>query len=164
MNSNTLSTILEVLDAQRTHVKKILTELTNDACNWNPQADKNSIAVLVEHLTGAEAYWIQEVITGQKINRIRDKEFEYRYRSKKELKTAYEYVSKSTREILKNKLTDTVLMEQRALKKGSKTVLWILLHVVEHNYYHIGQMNYLAGLLKGDKFLERPDISFEENN
>ncbi|OLS25866.1 MAG: hypothetical protein HeimC3_11400 [Candidatus Heimdallarchaeota archaeon LC_3] len=164
MNPTTLSTILEILDTQRAHVRKVLNELTNDACNWNPQADKNSVAVLIEHLTGSEAYWIQELILGQKINRVRDKEFEYRYRSKKELKTAYEYLSKSTRDILNNKLNDSNLMEQRPVKNGSKTVLWILLHMVEHNYYHIGQINYLAGLLKGDKFLERPRIMFEEKN
>ena len=83
MSPSVLDTILSVLEEQRTHVRKILNELTNDACNWNPQVDRNSIAVLVEHLTGAEAYWIQEVIMGQKINRVRDQEFEYRYRSKK---------------------------------------------------------------------------------
>ncbi|MHA2105450.1 MAG: DinB family protein [Candidatus Hodarchaeales archaeon] len=162
MSTITLSTISAIMDDQRTHVRKILKDLTNDACNWNPQADRNSIAVLIEHLTGAEAFWFQEIIMGQKVNRVRDKEFEYRYRSKKELKTAYEYMVKSTRDILTNKLSDDNLSEQRAVWGESKTVLWILLHMIEHNHYHNGQINFLASLLKGDKFLERPRVSFEE--
>lgn len=162
MSSSSISTILSVLENQRAHVKKILDELTNDACNWNPQTDRNSIAVLIEHITGSEAYWIQEVIIGQNVNRIRDKEFEYRYRSKKELRTAYDYMAKSTKDILTNRLTKNNLTEEREVRDGKKTVLWILLHMIEHNYYHIGQMNYLAGLLKGDKFLERPRVTFEQ--
>ncbi|MHA1984915.1 MAG: DinB family protein [Candidatus Hodarchaeales archaeon] len=162
MSSITLSTILSILEDQRNHIRKILKELTNDAVNWSPQVDRNSIAILIEHLTGAEAFWFQEVIMGQKVNRVRDKEFEYRYRSKKELRTSYEYMVKSTKDILANKLTEENLKEQRAVRGESKTVLWILLHMIEHNHYHNGQINFLASLLRGDKFLERPPEPFEE--
>ncbi|MFW9928845.1 MAG: DinB family protein [Candidatus Thorarchaeota archaeon] len=156
MENETVSGIYEVIESQRKHIKDILSTLTNDAVNWNPQAGKNSIANLIEHITGAEAFWIQEVIMGQDINRVRDKEFEYRYRSKKELRTAYEYLVKSTKDILLSKLTDSVLHEKRKARTREITVLQVLLHVVEHNYYHIGQINYIKGLLKGDTFLERP--------
>ena len=157
MTLKIVTEILGVLEDQRKAIKGFFDELTNDELNWKPQENRNSIANLIEHITAAEAFWIQQGILGQKVDREREKEFEYRYRSSKELQNAYNYMRKATRHILENKITDNDLFEKRKVRNTEKTVLWILLHMVEHNYYHIGQMMFIRALLRDtSSLLDRP--------
>ena len=155
MSNSVVNSILKMIEDQRVNVRKTLEDLSDDEINWCPQTERNSIANLIEHATGAEAWLIQEVIMGIDVKRIRDKEFEYRYRSKKELATSYEYAAKATRDILE-KLNDEELFKERNMREEKWTVLRILLHVLEHTNYHIGQIMYIRALLTGDKFLDLP--------
>ena len=43
--------------------------------DWVPGPDMNSISMLVFHLTGAERYWIGDVVLGDPSNRDRPAEF-----------------------------------------------------------------------------------------
>lgn len=156
MTRSIVEGLLDVLEDQRKEVRALFS-LTDDQLNWVPQKSRNCIANLIEHITGAEAYWIQEVVMGTPVGRVRDNEFQYRYRSKKELQNAYEYMAKATMNILQNKLTDEMLFDQRKAREQQFSIHWILLHMVEHNYYHIGQMNYIRGLLGTDSFISPPE-------
>ena len=154
--NSTVKGFIELLSAQRQQIKKILADLTDDEINWNPQTKSNSIGNLIEHITASEAFLFQEKVLGTKTHRVREKEFEYRYRARKELLTAYEYMEKATQS-LESKITDEDLFKKTVdIHGGPKTWFWILGHVLEHNYYHIGQANYISGLLHGEKFLDRP--------
>ena len=102
----------------------------------------------MEHLIGSEKMWIQQIIFGTDIKRIRDKEFEKRKRSIQDLLKEYSINAKSTKNLLSTKLEDENLFENRERTKGEKiTVFWALSHVLEHNYYHIGQINLLIALV-----------------
>lgn len=155
MSNSIVNSILEMIEEQRMNIRKIFVELSDDEINWCPQTKRNSIANLIEHATGAEAWWVQEAIMDIDVKRVREKEFEYRYRSKKELATSYEYAAKATKEIL-SKLNDEELFKEKNVRETKRTILWILLHVLEHTNYHIGQIQYIRSLLTGDKFLDRP--------
>ena len=48
-------------------IEKALDGLTPAALDWTPQPGMNSIGVMVFHLTGAERYWIGDVIAGDKL-------------------------------------------------------------------------------------------------
>ena len=148
--SNTLTiSILDMLDAQRSFITKI-EELSEEEINWSPLPDKNSIGNLLDHLIGSERFHVHEKIFGIEINRIREKEFEKKSRSKKSLLASYQEMATKTRELLKTKLEDERFLEPSLGDDKTKTVFWRLTHVIEHNYYHIGQINLLIGLRKSN--------------
>ena len=66
---------LNNLDELHNDIEKALEGLTPAALDWVPQPGMNSIGVMVFHLTGAERYWIGDVIAGDNSNRDRDAEF-----------------------------------------------------------------------------------------
>jgi hypothetical protein len=57
-------------------VEHSLEGLSPEAVDWKPQAGMNSLSVLVVHLTGAERYWIGDVVMGDPSHRNREAEFQ----------------------------------------------------------------------------------------
>ena len=55
-------------------IRKIIRELPLEALDWNFGPETNSITVLVVHLTGAERYWIGDVVAGASSNLALDPE------------------------------------------------------------------------------------------
>ncbi|MFX0116203.1 MAG: DinB family protein [Candidatus Hodarchaeota archaeon] len=155
MENSIISGLLKVIEEQRRQIREIF-GLSNEKLNWRPQAARNSIANLVEHITGAEAFWIQEGIMGRSINRKREREFEPHSRSRQELLTTYENTAKATEQILNEKITDDQLFDERVVRNRPRTILWILLHLVDHSSYHIGQIEYIKGLFSSKNFQEPP--------
>lgn len=155
MAKEIIDTIYRKLEHQRKAINEILASKSNQQLNWHPQKDRNSIGNLIEHLTGSEGFWIVQGITRTDIGRQRSLEFFVKERNKITLEKEYLQMSATTTDILNN-LTDNDLLDKKTINKKIWTVLEILLHVIEHNNYHIGQMWYINGLLKGDEFLAIP--------
>lgn len=150
--SNSLTLIiLQMLDEQRSFIAKIK-DLTDEEFNWSPLPDKNSIGNLLDHLIGSERYHIHQCIFSIEISRVRENEFIKKNRSKQELLNNYEKMAARTRELLKSNLQDDqFLYPSFGERSPEKTVFWRLIHVIEHNYYHIGQINLLFGIKKNNK-------------
>ena len=147
MAKKIINVFIALLENLRSFIENV-ESLTDDQINWIPNGSKNSIGILLEHLIGSEKMWIQQIIFGTDIKRIRDKEFEKRKRSIQDLLKEYSINAKSTKNLLSTKLEDENLFENRERTKGEKiTVFWALSHVLEHNYYHIGQINLLIALV-----------------
>ena len=70
--------ILSNLENYHTEIEGIIDGLPQAALDWSPGPDTNSIAVLVVHLTGAERYYLSDVIAGESSNRDRPAEFQTR--------------------------------------------------------------------------------------
>ena len=132
---------LNILQTCHTDILKALDGLPPAALDWIPGPDMNSISVLVFHLTGAERYWIGDVAAQDPTERDRDAEFK---------------VHEVGVHVLKKRLTDNMEYERAALEKltiqdlettrvsprdGREfTVAWALLHALEHDTLHLGQI------------------------
>jgi uncharacterized damage-inducible protein DinB len=147
MTRTIVNQINELLDNQRIFIKNV-ENLTEDQINWSPKSDGNSIGIIIDHLIGSEKMLIKKVIFEMNVLRNREKEFEKSPRSKNLLIKSYYDNSNDTRELLSTRLTDSNLLEERMKGDTKKTVLWALLHLLEHSNYHIGQIYLILGLLR----------------
>ena len=132
---------LNILQTCHADILKALDGLPPAALDWIPGPDMNSISVLVFHLTGAERYWIGDVAAQDPTERDRDAEFK---------------VHEVEVDVLKKRLTDNTEYARIALEKftiqdleatrvsardGREfTVAWALLHALEHDTLHLGQI------------------------
>lgn len=151
MSTFTINEILSILETQRSFIDSIK-PLSDEQINWSPSksevSKRNTIGILLEHLTGAEKFLVHQVIFGMNVNRNRDAEFSHdKVRNKTDLVLNYEETAKKTTELLKS-INDDTLKEMRSARGNERSVLWALLHVMEHNYYHIGQINYILAVMK----------------
>ena len=137
---------IALLDNQRSFLKNV-ESLKDDQINWIPNGSKNSIGILLEHLTGAEKMLIHQMIFGITIQRDRDKEFEKRARNILDLINEYQKTANETKKLLSSMLNDEQLLELKERRGEKKTIFWALSHTLEHNYYHIGQINLLIALI-----------------
>ena len=132
-----LNNLQEFHDEIRTAIKG----LPQDALDWTPGPETNSLSALVVHLTGAERYWIGDVIAGEPAERDREAEFRVKDISEQEL-----ILRLSQNEALIRKaLEPLALQELEATRKSPRNgrsviVGWALCHVLKHTALHLGHM------------------------
>ena len=142
-------------------IAKVLDLLTEEQVWYSPNEQMNSIGNLILHLNGNVTQWVGTGIAKDPDIRQRDEEFTaYKTHSKKELKEKLERLKNYTFPIIDN-LTEEQLSDQRTIQGFNETVLSIIIHVIEHFSYHVGQIAYLAKLIiKGDLgFYEGMDLN-----
>lgn len=66
---------LSRLESLHNDIKVSLAGLPQAGVDWTPGAGMNSLCVLVVHVTGAERYWIGDVVAGEPSGRVREAEF-----------------------------------------------------------------------------------------
>lgn len=145
MNNKIVSEFINTLESQRKFLAN-LEHLSNEQINWKPFDSKNSIGILLEHLIGSEKFWIQQVISGKNVKRTRKNEFIDRERSLEQILSDYKENIIDTNNVLSN-LKDERLLEIVQHPERQVTILWVLIHVIEHNYYHIGQINLILAIM-----------------
>lgn len=63
----------------RKQVRDIVKAMDGPGLNWRPlERDANSVAVIVTHLCGSEAFWFRQVLGGVNVGRNREAEFRAR--------------------------------------------------------------------------------------
>ena len=138
---------LDRLEALHADIERAIEGLSQAALDWVPGPDMNSLCILVAHVTGAERYWIGDVVARDSSGRDREAEFHAHG-----LDTA----------TLRKRLTDTLVYSRAALEKltlqdleaqrisprdGRKfTVAWSLAHALEHTAIHVGHMQIIRQL------------------
>ncbi len=131
---------LTVLETCHKNILNAADGLPQSALNWKPGPDMNSIAVLIYHLTGAERFWIGDVVDQTPSGRDREAEFKV---SNVGLETLRDRLNKSLDYIrgAVEKLSLAGLAERRLTPDGrTVTVSWALLHAVEHASLHLGNI------------------------
>ena len=115
--------------------------LSQDALDWRPSPDMNSMCVLIIHLVGAERYWFGDFIMKESSGRNRDQEFrtsglDYSKLSQR-LDDSLSYIQKTLDE-----LPFQELVEIRISPRDGRefTVGWGLLHVLKHTALHLGHI------------------------
>jgi hypothetical protein len=122
-------------------IEQALDALPEEALDWKPGPEMNTVSVLITHLTGAERFLIGDVVMGEPSNRNREAEFLAKGLGKNALirrlgdtdayiKGAFEKISLADLE--------TERMNPRHGKMVSTA--WALLHALEHAGIHLGHI------------------------
>ena len=123
--------------------------LGEDDIWWRANDASNSIGNLMLHLDGSTRMWILRVAGGRQIVRNRDAEFAERGPiAKSALLARLRSTLAEVDEVLAA-LNEGTLLERRQSPQGEVTVLWAVLHAVEHFAMHTGQIITLTKLRTG---------------
>ncbi len=126
---------------------KICIARLDDAALWHrPNSQLVSAGDLVVHLCGNVRQWIGSGLGKLPDDRDRDSEFaEKRQLSKATLLGMLEALECDIRAVLQSVDPDTLLAPRR-VQCFEETGVSILVHVVEHFSYHLGQISYITKL------------------
>jgi uncharacterized damage-inducible protein DinB len=138
---------LNNLQELHNEIRKAIKDLPQAALDWNFGADTNSMSVLIIHLTGAERYWIGDVIFADPSRRDRDAEFKVKDLAEDELlrrlSTTEDYFRKALETLSLQELDET-----RTSPRNGRgvTVGWALGHALKHTALHLGHIQIMRQL------------------
>ena len=124
-------------------IEKALDGLSPKALDWSPGPGMNSITVLVIHLTGAERFWVGDILAGEPSGRVREAEFEAQGYEPSDLKARLAASRSYTRNVLERLPLEALEEQRQAPEEHQFSGAWCLLHALEHTAIHLGhiQMN-----------------------
>lgn len=127
-----------------TRLKKCLNQLTEEETWYRPNEHSNSMGNITLHLCGNVRQWILTGLGKQNDKRTRQQEFDERGPiSTKALIQKVDNLMLEVEKVL-DSITSEMLLEKHKVQVYEETGLSILVHVVEHFSYHVGQMTYFV--------------------
>lgn len=143
---------LRFLDA-KTNAEKTFEQLTEEQLFWYPNEDSNSIAVIVKHLSGnMVSRWTDMFDSdGEKPDRDRDGEFVYTFSTRDEMMEVWNKGWGVFFEML-DQLKEEDLLREIYIRNKVHSVLDAIESQMYHYSYHIGQIVYIAKMLKSDEW------------
>ena len=115
--------------------------LPQEAFDWIPFTGGNSMCVLIVHLTGAERYWIGDVVAGVPSGRDRDSEFKVKNLERGELAARLQESWSYGAQVLENlDLNDLVAKRRSSSNDRDVSVAWALEHALTHTAVHLGHI------------------------
>jgi len=129
-------------------LKKCLDQLTEEQIWYRPNANSNSVGNLVLHLCGNVRQWVIAGLDRQEDTRERQQEFDEQ--GPVPVADLLEKVDQLMVEVTQvlDRTTPIDLLQKRPVQIYEESGLSILVHVVEHFSYHVGQMTYIVKMLK----------------
>jgi hypothetical protein len=127
---------------------KAMAQITEEQLFWSPNAESNSIAVIVQHIAGNMlSRWTDFLTTdGEKEWRNREDEFDAVITNKTELLRIWEQGWNVFFNAIKP-LTESDLERIVYIRNQGHTVTEAIQRQLAHYPYHIGQMVYLAKMM-----------------
>jgi uncharacterized damage-inducible protein DinB len=123
-------------------IERALEGLPEEALDWKPGAEMNSVAVLITHLTGAERFLIGDVVMGDPSNRVREAEFQAVGQTKQDLlqrlSVTDEYIKGAFE---KMSLADLETERVHPRHGNNVSVAFSILHALEHAATHVGHID-----------------------
>lgn len=133
-----------LFEESQVRLERCLNELNEADIWWRPNENSNSVGNLVLHLSGNARQWILAGLGGASDQRRRQAEFDERGPiSRAELIQKVREVMSEIDEVL-DRLKPEDLERPIVVQGFEETGLSILIHVVEHFSYHVGQMAYIV--------------------
>lgn len=124
-----------------TQIKNQLDPLPQDALDWTPGSEMNSISVIVTHLTGAERFLIGDVIMQEPSNRNRDAEFLVKGVSKQDLLRRLDDAEAYLKAAFEKLTLEDLATERLHPRHGNQVkVAWVALHALDHVGLHLGHL------------------------
>lgn len=130
---------------------KTFAQLTDEQMFWQPNEESNSVAVIVKHIaSNMLSRWTNFLSEdGEKDWRNRDAEFVNTFKTKREVLDYWEKGWQCLYEALEQISPENI--DYTIFIRGEKhTVLDAVLRQLAHYPYHIGQIIYIAKILKND--------------
>ena len=148
--TNYLNHLQELHDEIRNAVKG----LPQNALDWTPGSDTNSLNALVVHLTGAERYWAGDVIVGAPSGRDREAEFEAQGLSGTELIQRLNESEDYLQQALETFALQDLDEKRISPRNGREvTVGWALCHLLKHTALHVGHIQIMRQLWEQRQFV-----------
>jgi hypothetical protein len=128
---------------------KTFEQLTEADFHFMPNAESNSIAIIIQHVAGNMlSRWADFLTTdGEKDWRNRDTEFEEQHLSKEKLIAFWEKGWQCYLDALQN-LTEDDLLKTITIRSEGLLVVDAINRQLAHYPYHVGQIVYLGRLIK----------------
>lgn len=124
-----------------------LDRLSEDHLYYRPNENSNSINTQVLHLDGNVRQWLISTMSDAKDNRTRSAEFDpENKKSKEELIAILHKLEIDIRAVYGN-IEKVDLEEKQTVQCYVESNFSILVHVIEHFSYHVGQITYIAKML-----------------
>ncbi len=132
---------------------KTFSQLKEDELFWRFNESSNSVAVIVNHLSGnMKSRWTDFLISdGEKDWRDRDKEFQSIIKTKEELLCRWQEGWNCLFGAL-DSLNPVNFETEIFIRNQSHTVIEALNRQLAHYAYHLGQIVYLGKMIQGDKW------------
>ena len=151
--NNFIQCYLKIFSELKLQSEKAIEQLEEKDLFVQQNVDSNSIAIIVQHISGNMiSRWTDFLTTdGEKPYRKRDVEFEKIITTKDELLRVWEQGWKVFLDTL-NSLTEKDLLKVVYIRKEPHSVIKAIIRQVSHYAYHTGQIVYLAKQLKSDNW------------
>lgn len=133
--------IYKRLDTLHSQILQELESLPQEALDWVPGPEMNSVCAIVTHTVGSERYWIGDVIMRDPSNRDRDAEFLAQGFDQSELEsrlaTSLSFIEKALATL---NLEDLESPRTSPSDGHQTTVGWALTLVLQHTAVHLGHI------------------------
>jgi uncharacterized damage-inducible protein DinB len=140
---------LDRLDDIHAQFTRDVDDLPDEAMDWAPGPELNSVAVIVAHSMGSESLWIGQMGAGVDVVRVRADEFKVKGQSKAEVIATIERATANAHQ-WGGGLTLADLAVKRTPPNSDKqySVAWSLLHALDHAAEHVGHLGITRQLWK----------------
>ena len=138
---------LDRLDELHMDAIRSIDGLPLEALDWIPGPNMNSLCVLIVHLTGAEGYWLGDVVGQDPSDRDREGEFLARELDEITLKERLSDSTTYARDLLETLTLDDLDSNRTSPRDGRAfTVAWSIFHALEHTAIHVGHIQMVRQL------------------
>lgn len=139
-----------LLEESRPRLESCLARLSEAEVWYRPNPQSNSVGNLVLHLCGNLRQWVVAGLGGAVDVRQRSAEFaELGPLSKAELLTRWQEVLDAVQQTL-DQLSPERLVQTYHIQGFQENGISVLVHVVEHCSYHVGQISYFTKAQRGE--------------
>ena len=145
---NYLMNLLEL----HNEIREVLNGLPQNALDWVPNLEMNSLTILVMHISGAERYWIGDVVAGDPSGRDREAEFKMQGLSASELIHRLDETDYFIQKVLATyELQELDKMRVSPRNDREVSVGWALFHTLKHTALHVGHIEIIKQLWEQQK-------------
>jgi len=144
-----LNTAIRRLEYYKDLGEKTFDQLGNDDFHYQPNAESNSIAIIIQHLAGNMLSRWTNFLTedGEKEWRKRDDEFDLHSYNKQQLNDLWEKGWTCFFNAVKS-LSEDDLLKMITIRQEPLTVIDAINRQLAHYPYHIGQIIYIGRIIK----------------
>lgn len=153
MEENYLRSVIKQFEYYKILGDKTFVQLSEDEVFWAYNEESNSIAIIVNHLSGnMKSRWTNFLTSdGEKEWRDRDSEFESVIQSKDELllkwNEGWECLFKALKSINKDNFHNEIF-----IRNQSHSIVEAVNRQMMHYAYHVGQIVYIGRMIKGKEW------------
>lgn len=150
IETHVLPVIIQQFKHYKRRAEQAMEQLSDEEWHWKPNEASNSIAIIVQHMSGnMHSRWVDFLTSdGEKPYRDRDREFVDQNLAREELmrcwEKGWELLFHTVEHLKPEDLQRTVTVRHQPL-----SVLQAVLNELTHISYHVGQMLYLGKQIKG---------------